>query len=321
MFKFPIASLLKGAASDAIQGRAPQAIMQGVTAKSADYAVNYGRGIAQSALNAGLSKANRKLGLGLGHASVEHLIDNPVGALTQILGNGNLGIGDGGLGGWMAQLVSRPDPLLEIDWIPELPFGLPAEYVEEISFTWPRFVTNDAIPNHGQSLYIVEGREVSAITLVFYEDVKLTTSRWVELWRGLICPDGIHYNYPDTYKQSIFAYPSDVNRRPLGKFEFRGCFPTGLPQYHMAGDGSNRVRLSVEFSVDTIEIDLGGGGFGALAGLQRGGILSLVTNKINQAANQALQPYLPAINATYNGAVGMVNDAANNVKGAFSKLF
>ena len=65
-------------------------------------------------------------------------------------------------------------------------------------------------------------------------------------------PDGVHFGYPDSYKQTIQAIATDVAGVPVGEFTFEGVFLTTTPPVNLHSEGSSRVRFSVELSCDFI---------------------------------------------------------------------
>lgn len=152
--------------------------------------------------------------------------------------------------GWMPKAQARPDPLLEIDWVPFFPLGLPDEYVESMQFSHPRINSSTGIFRNGSHIYMVENIDNTPMTATFYEDRLMTVTQWLYRWRSLISPDNKHFNYQSIYKKNIRAFAKDVKGNTVGQFYLYGCFPTTFPQVSFVSEGSPRVQLSVEFSVD-----------------------------------------------------------------------
>lgn len=177
-------------------------------------------------------------------------------------------------GRFYAKAKSRPDPLWQMDWMIQMPLGLPFEYVEEIQFPMSDFGMSNGIYRAGTRNYFAEASDIAPVTINFYEDRYLTVTKWLQKWRSLVQnPDGT-FNLPIVYKKNIVLMPMDVKGNTLGSFTLSGVFPTKIPVYPFISNNSERTVLSVEFSVDNSDMTYKSG----LAQKFLGGIVGEIDN-------------------------------------------
>lgn len=203
-----------------------------------------------------LGNVSKKIGINLGRTSIDKLLLDPKEALKDLIPGSRLfdrTHKKSEVGGWMALLRSRADPLMEMNWYPQFPFGLLPEYVEEIQFTEPTIATSQPVFMNGRYIPFPMNHTVNTISVSFYEDRLMTVSRWLEFWKRTVSPDGMHFNYPVAYKKPIRMYAMDVAGKTVGQFCAHGCFPSSSPTRTMGSDGSSRVRLQVDFSCEWID--------------------------------------------------------------------
>lgn len=312
-FKFPGTSIGLGAVGDMIKGRSVGSTVTGAGSKSADILVSAGTGAINRKLDSKIQQLESKIGVGLGRTSIGKILDDPFGALGDILPS-NVG-GIDGRGGWLPRLQNRADPLMEIDWVPILPLGLEPEYVEEIQWSHARFNASTGIYQHGARVYMIEGMEHAPITLTFYEDRMLTVTSWLYKWRSLQFDEyNRTFGWPSDYKLDIVALMKDVKNNTVGRVLFVGCFPTNFPQLNMQSDSSTRVRLQAEFSCDRVMFESfgvpGDGGGGTASWMS---VLSNGAGTVASAAFGSLTGSLkPAID-TANAYIGSAKSAVKNV--------
>lgn len=320
-FKFPKpADLAKGAIGDIIQGRSLGDTVAGVASKGSGLLIGSGFNQAQRGLDKSIQKLSKATGLNLGNTRVERIFDNPQGALEDVFGTDNLGKPTG-IGGWFPRLQQRPDPVFDIDWIPELPLGLPAEYVEEVQFSLPRFSASQGIPHNGSPVFIVESREVGPVSITFYEDNLLTVTNWLTVWQQQISPDGIRFNYQSAYKFPIRLYQTDAIGRVVGQYVFYGTFPTSFPQISLLSESSTRIKLVAEFSCDSIAFQstVSGalptlsGPFSIKTALQR-----KATDLARNAFSGITSSLQPSFDAVRDRFVGAINTAQTGLRNIFS---
>ena len=150
----------------------------------------------------------------------------------------------------------RDDPLYEVNWACDVPFGLPPQFVEEMTLTEPNFMTSEAIPRDGYYIYVAEKLNTSPISVVFFEDRSLTVATWLAHWNRQISPDGKTRNYPSQYKQTWTIWLKDVKGVSVGQLNLHGVWPTTGISRNLASLGSERVRVSIEFSIDRMVFKL-----------------------------------------------------------------
>jgi hypothetical protein len=318
-YKFPGAGadVARGALGDIIEGRSMGDTAAGAVTKSGKIAMTSILTGGQRTLDGITSKMERKIGIGLGRASIGQVLNDPVGALGSIIGSGNLGLYDS-KGGWYPLLLNRPDPLLEIDWVPSFPFNLPAEYVEEIQWSHPRLTASTGVFRYGSYIYTVEGMETSPITVTLYEDRLMTATNWLYTWRAQQYDDRKKvFGYPAAYKKNIRALMKDVAGTVVGQVVFTGCFPTTFPQVNMAAEGSSRVRLQVEFSCDSITFE--GYGGGVLASLTQSWE-KIINDGVGGIANAAFGRITASMQPITNAIDGAIRGAKSTVSGAFGSM-
>lgn len=156
--------------------------------------------------------------------------------------------------GWLKRGSALPDPLLQIDWTPQMPFGLPPEYVIEMSVP----VSNcsaDGVFVNGSREYTASFSDTGALTILFYEDRLMTVTNWLMGWRSLIQNSNGTFNSPSVYKQTVFLSPTDVKGNALATMKIIGCWPTQIPEYAFSSGNSNPVQLSVTFQCDKVIIE------------------------------------------------------------------
>lgn len=316
-FKFPGANIGLGGIGDIIQGKSVGDAAIAAANKGSGILISQGTQIANNAVNKGIQKLGGKLGVSLNGTSIGKLLDDPFGALSDVLGsNGN----DVMHGGWMPRLQSRPDPLLEIDWVPSFPLGLPPEYVEEIQWQHARFTANSGIFYHGQRIFMIEGMEHAPITVTFYEDRMLTVQSWLYKWRSLQFDEyNRTFGWQADYKLDISAIVRDVAGVAVGQVLFVGAFPTDFPQINMAAEGSNRVRLQVTFSVDRVLFESyssngGGPGTAGWMDIIKGGVGDLADAAFGDLQGSAA-PYIDKANAYIGQAKQGVRDLFSSAAG------
>ena len=274
MSKFP-GSLIGGLIETSAQGLIAGAMNKGV-AKADSY------------LNKSISSIEGKLGIGLGRTDLNSLLTDPLGSLSDVFVNSILGKSQEA-SGWYTLITNRADPLLEIDWIPIMPFSLPMEYVEEIQWSHPSFDT-DAVFRNGKMVNVISGQSTPPISVRLYEDVNLTAQTWATNWYNLIYdPRTGTYAYPATYKQPMAILFRNIERQEIGRVLFGGCVPTALPSINSGSDSSNRVQATVQLAVDTMIFETTGVKSAAHAqGAASGTVLDNLISGVSSSASSWL---------------------------------
>lgn len=243
----------------------------------------------QGLVTSGIDKLNSKIGKALG----------PFGTA---FGTG------GASGGWLQKANKRADPHLQIDWTIEMPDGFDSSMIEEVQAPMADFQVSAGVFRGGQRMYYADVQDISALSLVFYEDNKFTSSQYLQGWYNKIGVNGT-INYPSKYKRTITVRATDVKQKVIAQFTYYGCWPSKLPTNAFHSKGSERTTLSVDFATDGVLVTFpgaSGGGLGSLSSLGFGGITDFVKG-------------LPT--KILGSVAGGVADAAQNAVGKIGKLF
>lgn len=208
-----------------------------------------------------------------------------------------------GTGKFYSAIKSRDDPLFQMDWMIQLPLGLPWYFVEEIQFPMQDFTVSPGIFRAGVRKYYAEVADIAPVTINFYEDRKLTVTKWLQKWRSMVQNADGTYNTPLQYKQNFVLQPMDAKGNVLGTFTLVGCFPSKIPTYPFVSATSERMVLSVEFSVDNCELL-------AKSGVQGGSLLGGITGAIGNAAGGII-----------GSGLNLINEAATSATNYFSSYF
>jgi hypothetical protein len=159
-------------------------------------------------------------------------------------------------GSWLARGLSRPDPLINLDWQIEMPDGLDASYVEEIQASMADFAVSEGVFKAGTRQYYVGAEDIGALSITFYEDRLMTATQYLQRWRNRIRNSDGTRNYPSQYKRTIRVWPTDGAGIILGEFVYQGCWPSKIPTIAWTSQGTARIMHQVDFSVDSVEINL-----------------------------------------------------------------
>lgn len=159
-------------------------------------------------------------------------------------------------GSWLARGLSRPDPLINLDWDIEMPDGLDASYVEEIQASMADFTVSEGVFRSGTRTYYVGAEDIGALSITFYEDRLMTVTQYLKRWRDRIRNTNGTRNYPSQYKRTIRVWPTDGAGIILGEFAYRGCWPSKIPSIAWTSQGTARITHQVDFSVDSVDITL-----------------------------------------------------------------
>lgn len=308
-FKFPSVNIARSGASDLVQGGSLTDVFNSTVVRSTTAASNQINSYGNNLIGGALNSLGTKLGVKLGGTTIDKLITDPTGALSDIL------VGGSGSGGALYQrLTSRPDPLWEMDWDVVLPLNLKSEYVEDIQWSHSRFNATSGIFRNGTHIFMAESIETAPLTLTLYEDRLMTATNWIYGWRGLMYDaETATFNYPGKYKQNIRATFKDVTGKSVGEVLFSGCFPTNLPQVNMASETSQRHRLQIEISCDRITFSgTAGTGIGVIQGFA-----NTLTSQLKAGVGGSLSGLASgAFGSLTNGVASLSSDLSN----AFNNL-
>jgi hypothetical protein len=152
------------------------------------------------------------------------------------------------------QFANTRDPFMNFRWAAyQMPFGLDSRYVEKVSIPWSRF---ESIPiySQGTNSYYSSVKDVDAITVTFYEDVNLTITKMLLKWRELMEKDG-YYALPIDYKKNlVFHLLSNTNNTAILELTAQNAWPSAIDNLELAYDSSDRIIISVTFTIDSMSI-------------------------------------------------------------------
>jgi hypothetical protein len=157
---------------------------------------------------------------------------------------------------WLLRAISRYDPLLAFDWDVSMTVGTlthKPEYVEAVAVPGVRTET-EAIYRASTKIYIATTFDTGAVSVKLYEDVRFTSTKFLQSWRSLIhAPNGDH-GLPVEYKGVIQVIPKTPTGYQIARLTCKGVFPTQHPNLPFGSD-NERIALDVEFSCDRVEIE------------------------------------------------------------------
>jgi hypothetical protein len=154
----------------------------------------------------------------------------------------------------LTEFANTRDPFMTFRWTAyQLPFNLDPRYVEKVSIPWPRF---ESIPIYGSGTnnYYHSVQDVDPITVTFYEDAELTITKMLLQWRELIQTDG-YYGLPVDYKKNLgFYLLGTTDDTALMDIQAQGAWPSSIENFDLAYDASERLPISVTFTIDSLII-------------------------------------------------------------------
>lgn len=158
---------------------------------------------------------------------------------------------------WMEKLETKEDPQLNIHWSVIMPFGLPPMYIDEA--TIPPFPTFDTtvIQVNNKKRIDPGFMSIDNLDLTFPETVTGTVHAFINYWRSLIEFNG-YYGKPTDYKRTIVVLLHDSKGEVGIVFTYNGCWPISVSGLNLQSGSADLVRLSVQFSVETVNVEIVG---------------------------------------------------------------
>lgn len=157
---------------------------------------------------------------------------------------------------WLALGRKRLDPLMSYTWdvlMPEIDeLSLPNYMIEEVQFTLPSYQDWNVYRN-GTFAYYAGPQDVGTLTLVFYEDVRMSSSKYIGAWRKQVQNEDGTFNAPSEYWNTISVILQDNNHEPIAELVASGCFPTTRDGYTLNSGASDRSSISVTFAVNNLD--------------------------------------------------------------------
>lgn len=154
----------------------------------------------------------------------------------------------------IAKLKERNDPLLSFKWLcPDetLPFGLPSDFLESVDLPWNNIKTESGFYVNGSYLYYPGAHDIESFSMVFYEDDKVTCTKWIQQWKAAIKSfDTGLYNLPKDYKKDMKVQLMDSKNNPIMTVELIGIWPEATSPWSLNYTDNGRLTVSQSFSID-----------------------------------------------------------------------
>ena len=155
-------------------------------------------------------------------------------------------------------LDKRPDPQLDWKWwSPNIPLGLPSNYLESIDLPFNNIDVGETLYAGGRYFNYPGPHKIGNFGATFYEDQKGTALLWVQKWKALIKTKAGAYNLPSAYKQNWKITLLTTQNVPVLTAELVGCWPLATSNYSLNYTGNGRLIVSQEFAVDDVNITWG----------------------------------------------------------------
>tara|TARA_B100001146_G_C16123006_1_gene408883 strand:+ start:516 stop:1007 length:492 start_codon:yes stop_codon:yes gene_type:complete len=156
-----------------------------------------------------------------------------------------------------ADALNIPAPALNSRWIVlfENQIGPYKGIVETVEATFIRTEAR-ARYSQGSNNYFPEATDIDGLNIMFYEDEEFSVTKWLKDWRRKVHdPADGTYGVANDYKKRVYVELfSLVSNKPVLQLCYRNCWPTtnaGLPLTYE--DGTGRLQVNQQFSVDTLE--------------------------------------------------------------------
>lgn len=134
---------------------------------------------------------------------------------------------------------------------------LDVAYTEAAQMPFPE-VQAEARFQAGKNNYYPGFNTVSSVSFSFYEDEDYHASKYFEYWHRLIVHKDCTYGYPADYKKQIgvFCYNYINSETPVFRGYLLGCWPTTRQSWNLTYTESNRIIVTVTFSVDSYDMQI-----------------------------------------------------------------
>jgi hypothetical protein len=144
------------------------------------------------------------------------------------------------------------DPLLSFKWVCSvMPGGLPVDYVEQVDMPFPKIQPKDGLFGAGTYTYYPAFEDISAFNITFYEDSKMSTTKWLRLWFNRIRkPENGAYYLPTHYKQDMQFKMMDTTGTVIADVTMINVWPSGRSNWDLSYSTDERLTIQQEFSVD-----------------------------------------------------------------------
>lgn len=163
----------------------------------------------------------------------------------------------------LGSVLERRDPLLLFKWYAtSVPFAelgpIGPEYIETIEIPFNN-VKSEPVFRGGGYVYFPGFHDVSAFNVTFYADAQGRSLKYLMQWKDKIknFKTGI-YALPGAYKRDWQVALLAPDGTTVATAKLIGCWPADTNQINLDyNDGSGRVPLNQNFSVDDMEFSVG----------------------------------------------------------------
>jgi len=111
--------------------------------------------------------------------------------------------------------------------------------------------------------------DIATVNMTFICPVPDLVQLYFVKWKKQIVSSSGFYNPSNSYKKDIFIILFDRSGIPSNMVQLKNCFPIKFPQYNLTYEGSNVLKYTVDFKVDTIHMGIKAAG-NAFAGILGG---------------------------------------------------
>lgn len=160
--------------------------------------------------------------------------------------------------------LARPDPLLTFRWVVKsIPgnaaaFGIDYSYVETIELPFSNVRSTGVFFGGGYS-YFPEFHDTAAFNVTFYGDSEGRVLSYLWNWKQKVKSFGTGlYNLPDEFKEDWTIALLNAKGAEVAQFKYIGCWPADTAPITLDQEGSSRITHSQTFSLDSMELTIGG---------------------------------------------------------------
>lgn len=145
------------------------------------------------------------------------------------------------------------EPMLSFYWLClDLP-GHDPRYVESISLPFPSISPKEGLFGAGKYSYYAGFLNVSAFDMVFYEDSKLSTVKWLRKWQERIRnPATGAFYLPTYYKENLLIELKNTKGESIAQVKLLNVWPTQMSNWDLTYTGGDRIKVQQNFSVDDV---------------------------------------------------------------------
>lgn len=127
---------------------------------------------------------------------------------------------------------------------------------EEYTLTHPHIPSQGRFGG-GSMTYFPDFNDISGTDVTLYEDIHYSALHYLYMWKKLILDEFGNYAPSSEYKYpltlNLFSYTDSVT--PVMKGILHGCWPSEISSHSYSYENTDRVKTTVQFSVDSSTIE------------------------------------------------------------------